>query len=119
LPAVSVGSDFDECHAAQIACDDSSGIPGRRQKGVRIPCTPAGKKVFTGSGSSSKLGFMKAVIRVRFKTLADRKSRARLFDAKRLASGKTTRRELQAENSCFSNAADYRVASNRSIYAHI
>jgi hypothetical protein len=64
---------------------------------------------------------MKAVnvIRVRFKTLADRKSRARLSDAKRLATGTITRRELQEENSCFSHAADYRVASNRSIYAHI
>jgi hypothetical protein len=59
------------------------------------------------------------IIKVRFETLANRKIRDRLADAKRLASRKTTRRDLQAENSFFSNAADYRVASNRSIYAHI
>jgi hypothetical protein len=59
------------------------------------------------------------VIKVAFKTLADRKIRHRFADAELLASRATTRRELQAENSCFSNAADYRVASNRSVYAHI
>ncbi len=97
-----------------------SGESDGRRKGFDSPGRLHAKKLYSGR-KLIKIGSMKAVnvIRVRFKTLADRKSRARLSDDKRLASGEATKRELQAENSCFSSAADYRIASNRSVYAHV
>jgi hypothetical protein len=64
---------------------------------------------------------MKAVnvIRVSFKALADRKIRERLEDERRLAEHRTTKHELQAKNSCVADARSYRVASHRSVYAHV
>jgi len=59
------------------------------------------------------------VIKVSLKTLADRKIHERLKDARELAQHRATKRELQIKNSCVADARSYRVASHRSVYAHI
>ena len=64
---------------------------------------------------------MKAVkiIKVSFATLANRKIRERLEDERRLAEHRATKHQLQARNSCVSDARSYRVASRRSVYAYV
>ena len=52
-------------------------------------------------------------------SLARRKVRERLQDARRLAAFAATPAELQARNSCFSCASNYAVASNDPAYAYI
>jgi len=59
------------------------------------------------------------VISVSFRTLAERKVQERLKDARELADHRATKRELQVKNSCVADARSYRVASRRSVYAHI
>jgi hypothetical protein len=59
------------------------------------------------------------VVKVSFRTLADRKIHERLRDARELAEHRATKRELQAKNSCVADARSYRIASHRSVYAHV
>jgi hypothetical protein len=51
--------------------------------------------------------------------LAARKMQHRSADARQIARHLATRKSLQAKNSCFSNARNYRVGSVRSVYAHV
>ena len=68
--------------------------------------------LLTVAGWSDEVSPMKAVniVKVSFKTLANRKIRERLEDAQRLAERRATRNQLQARNSCVADARSYRVA---------
>jgi hypothetical protein len=47
------------------------------------------------------------------------KTRARLDDMDRLARGETTPARLQRENSCFTNAREFKVVSRSRLYAFV
>jgi hypothetical protein len=77
--------------------------------------------LLTVGSASGEVFFMRSakVIAVNFRALVDRKIRERREDARTLAEHRMTKHQIQAKNSCVADARSYRVASRRSVYAHI